>query len=79
MKGRMFTRSCQVAMVEDTGPVEAATGTMEEADNRTEGIKDGLRDQNEKCDYDVYMIMIMLSDVLCTHSLIYFLSCIHLV
>ena len=71
---------CQVAiMVEDTGPPEAATGTTEEADNRTEGIKDGLRDQNEKYDYDVYMIMIMLSDVLCTHSLIYFLSCIHLV
>ena len=72
MKGRMFTQSCQVAMVEDTGPVEAATGTMEEADNRTEGIKDGLSDQNEKYDYGVYMIMIMImmSDVLRTHGLI---------
>ena len=70
MKGRMFTRSRKVAMVEDTDPVEAATGTMEEADNRTEGIKDGLSDQNEKYDYDVYMIMIMMSDVLRTHGLI---------
>ena len=64
--------SCQVVMVEDTGPVEAATGTTVEEDNRTEGIKDGLSDQNEEYDYDVYMIMIMimLSDVLRTHGLI---------
>ena len=59
-------------MVEGTGQVEAATGTMVEEDNRTEGIKDGLSDQNEEYDYDVYMIMIMimLSDVLRTHGLI---------
>ena len=42
---------CQVAIMGgDTGPVEAATGTTEEADNRTEGIKDGLRDQDEEYD-----------------------------
>ena len=74
----MFSRSCQVEMVEeDTGPVEVATGTTVEADNRTEGIKGGLSDQNEKYDYAVYMIMIMMSDVLRTHSLLQFLSYIH--
>ena len=50
-------------MVEDTGLARAATGTVAEADNRTEGIKDGLSDQNEEYDYDVYMIMIMMSNV----------------
>ena len=50
--------------------MEGSTGTTVEADNRTEGIKDGLSDKNEKYDYDVYMIMamIMMSDVLRTHG-----------
>ena len=58
--------------LEDTDLQGPATGITEVEDNRTEGIKGDLSDQNEKDDYDVYMIMIMimLSDVLRTHGLI---------
>ena len=55
--------------LEDTDLQGPATGITEVEDNRTEGIKGDLSDQNEKDDYDVYM----MSDVLRTHSLFKFL------